>query len=152
MIDPGRLRGTIRSFLYERHKYDLGCPTEVKCHLYQNSGGEKACELCPKHLKIIEPGRDPNYLSRVRFITRVEAMIAVGCKFGPSDLDPETWDHLIVLHTERNWILKKLEDQRKEARDPHPWLGEEGKKALEQHRNEKGIPGPGQSLFSKVKR
>jgi hypothetical protein len=90
---------------------------------------------------------DANYIPRIRYITRLEGMVSAGCKFSPNDLDPETWDHLLVLLSERNWMREKVDKQWKTSRDPHPYLSEEGKKALELHRKEQGIPPPGQSLF-----
>jgi hypothetical protein len=81
-------------------------------------------------------------------IARVESMINVGCKFGPNDLAPDAWDHLILLAQERQWIRKKVDDQKKKTKaGPEAGLTTEGKAAIQKQRRELGIPPPGQSIF-----
>jgi hypothetical protein len=142
----------MRAVLYERHKYDLDCPTEEKCHLFANHGGYKACSGCPKELKVKPPELDERYLPRVKYLARIDNMISIGCKFGPNDLPPEVWDQLILLAQERSWIREKV-DKQKNKRDPNSGLSKEGKAALEKQRKELGVPAPGQSIFPlRVKR
>lgn len=143
------LSGSIRALLVEQHKYDLGCPTEQKCSLYKNHGQEKACEGCPKKLKISAPELDIDVLPRIKYLLRIEGMVNVGCNFGPDDLSPETWDELIVLHRERNKVRDQIAEQRKRANEEHPNLGPEAQKLIAEQRRELGIPPPGVPILPK---
>lgn len=106
--------------------------------------------MCPKHLKVTPPDAEEMYLPRTSYIIRVENMINVGCKFGPDDLQPEAWDHLIIFAQEKAWITRKVDDQRREKDSPHPGLSAEAVKEIEKIRKEEGIPAPGHSIFPAV--
>lgn len=141
------IRATFRSILYESHKYDLGCPKEENCSLFKNFGGLKACEGCPKHLKVNAPELDPSLMLRVRYILHLENLVNVGCKFSPNDLSPKTWDHMIVLAQERNWIREKVNEQRRATDKPHPNVDRDAEQRIEDQRKSLGVPSPGQSIF-----
>lgn len=141
------LRAAFRSVLCENHKLDLGCPTEQKCHLFKNNGGLKACAGCPKHFKYTELPFESAYAPRIKFISRIESMINVGCKFGPNDLAPEIWTELIVLAQERSWVQGEIDRQRRENKEAVQ-VDPLAQKELDKVRREQGIPPVGQSIFA----
>lgn len=80
----------------------------------------------------------------IQHLIRLESLINVGCHFGPDDLSPETWDGLIAMALERQFIdrlVEKRREQRKKFED-----------GLDKARAATGVPPPGQSLFSGKKR
>jgi hypothetical protein len=136
------IRAAIRAALYQAHKYTLGCPTEAKCALYEKSQ-EEACATCAKHLTPVEPQCYPEAGSYIRYLTRLEQMVAVGCSFHVNDLSLDTWDGLAALSLERqrmeNLLVKRRMDNDKAQR-------EAGAKVAEVRKADK-IPPPGQPLF-----
>jgi hypothetical protein len=76
-------------------------------------------------------------------------MINVGCKFGPDDLSPDTWDGLILIARERQKISNKIDDARR-RKEPEQ-LPKEAQKKVDTLRKETGIPPPGQSIFAQKK-
>jgi hypothetical protein len=66
-------------------------------------------------------------------------MINVGCKYGPNDLEPSTWDHLIVLASERAFVDRILD--RRRDRNKRDEAG------VNRARQQGGLPLPGQTIF-----
>lgn len=85
------------------------------------------------------PEPDPELFTRVAFLFRIEAMISVGCKYGPNDLTPDVWDHLIILSSERAFADRILDGRR----DKHRQDDQQMQKA----RAQTGMPAPGGTLF-----
>lgn len=138
----------IRRTLYEAHKHDLGCPEEWECTLFKKLGTTKPCgpeNGCKNFLTPVEAPPDPDALRRVKFLTRLESMVAVGCKFQLNDLDWETWTELILLAHERQ-RMREVIDKGKDAQREKPLGKPEEKEALAEARKELGI-GTGPSLF-----
>jgi hypothetical protein len=85
------------------------------------------------------PPHDPDLRRRIGFLIRLESMVNVGCKFGPNDLTPDTWDQLVALALERQFVQGLL-DRRREKK------GETEHRNKEAHR-QTGIPAPGGTFF-----
>jgi hypothetical protein len=140
---PARgLRADIRRALYISSKYELGCPTEAQCALYERSQ-EAACLPCPKHLKPVE--RDPNTvaLRRIRLLLWLESLITAGCHFGPDDLSVALWEGLADLKNERARFERLIFDQKHQKNQADVVQT----KALREARKLDKIPEPGQSIF-----
>lgn len=138
------MRRILRSALFHARKYDLGCPTEAKCAFFRDQQ-ERACEGCPKRLTPVEPLPPPVAGARLRYLTQIESMVAVGCKFGPDDLTPRTWQELIWLRLERD----RMDDLIRGAKDREPAAALPAEQQTRQNeiRRIDNIPPPGQSLF-----
>lgn len=80
---------------------------------------------------------------RVRWLIRLESLINVGCKFGPNDLDPDTWDELIAMALERQFVDRLVAVRRE--KNQH----QESK--LRETRQATGVPQPGGTLFEHSK-
>jgi hypothetical protein len=85
------------------------------------------------------PEYDPEMMVRVAYIMRVEAMVNVGCKYGPNDLDPSTWDHLLILASERAFVDRVVDARREKHK--HSDAG------MAKARQVTGAPAPGGTLF-----
>jgi hypothetical protein len=140
-------RGDLRRVLYLGFKYELGCPGEDACGLYERTQ-EAACVTCPKHLKPVE--RDPQVasLARIRFITRMEALIGAGMKLDADDLPLNVWEALAVLKSERNRFERILMDARSANREQDRAVS----KAQTDARKMDNIPAPGQSIFKATRK
>ncbi len=97
----------MRAWLYQGRKHSFGCdgPTANK----PATDGKPAVIVCPpgcrKHLDIPElEEADGTHLPRLRMLSRLEAMVNVGCRFSPNDLAIDVWRDLILLAQERQWI------------------------------------------------
>lgn len=141
---PRGLAIDLRRALYLAYKYELGCPGESSCSMYA-SRQEAACQSCPKHLKPTEDPPDPNTNRRVALVTRVERMIAAGCRFDADDLPMRLWDELGMLKAERNRFERILFEARTEGRRQEAVTA----KAQQDARKLDGLPDPGQSIFKK---
>lgn len=89
------------------------------------------------------PPLDPELIPRLRYLAWVESMINVGCHFGPGDLEAATWDQLIALALERQFVEALLADRRESK-------GQQDA-ATDKARAEVGIPKPGGTLFKPSK-
>jgi hypothetical protein len=85
------------------------------------------------------PEYDQLLLSRVAFLFRVEGMINIGCKYGPNDLAPDVWDHLLVLGSERAFVDRVVDGRRDKHRQDD--------QQLQKARSQTGTPAPGGTLF-----
>jgi hypothetical protein len=154
--DPAtELQAAVKLSLYQSHWRDLGCPKDGVCSFFRQLGKTIQCSDatdCKKHLPAPKEKVDSVYYPRVKYLYRIESMIAVGCKFGPDDLDPATWTGLITISSERQKLLDKISERRKvehqKGEDPiASGVDAEGKKKIADARTEMGIPPPGVSLF-----
>ena len=132
------LRGAIRQVMYRERRH-VGCELDCQC--------KEGC-TCPHHM-VIE-GLSTEFpelavMTRIRHLSRLEAMINVGCKFGPNDLAPEQWSELIIMAEERNWMDRRIDRFRERKRKGD----REVESALSKGRKELNIPPPGQAIFSK---
>lgn len=120
------MRGALRAALFAAHRYDAGCPKTGLCSLHSVFGKEVPCApgACTK---FVGPRleRDPEAVesARVRHLVHIESMVNVGCKFGPNDLDPATWEELIWLAMERgrmDRLVNAAKDRNRDAgaKDP----------------------------------
>lgn len=89
------------------------------------------------------PEHEPSLTPRLMFLLRIESYINVGAKYGPNDLEPQTWDHLLVLASERAF-MDRLLDKRREGR-----RGNDA--AMQKARQQTGLPAPGGTLFAHSK-
>ena len=89
------------------------------------------------------PAYDPDLLPRLHYLMWVESMVNVGCHFGPNDLEASTWDQLIALAVERQFVEKILSDRRDKR-------GQQDV-AADKARQQTGIPKPGATLFKPTK-
>jgi len=80
---------------------------------------------------------------RMGYLLRTAAMIEVGCCYAPNDLEPATWDHLLILASERAFV-DRLVDKRREKSKEHG-------KVMSQARKVAGTPAPGGTLFKPSK-
>ena len=137
----------MRRALYQSRKYDLGCPKTGQCSVFQRLGGEKDCgpdNGCQHFLSPAEEIPATWAIRRLVFLTRLESMVNVGCKFAPNDLDPRTWSELVMLALERQRMEDLLRKGRDTKRDkPSP----EAEAAFRASRKELGMPEGGGSLF-----
>jgi hypothetical protein len=85
------------------------------------------------------PEYDPEMMVRVAYIMRVEALVNVGCKYGPNDLAPDVWDHLLILAAERAFVDKVVEGRRDK--------GKRSDAEMAKARQVTGAPAPGGTLF-----
>ncbi len=136
------LRADIRRVLYLGFKYELGCPGESECPLFQRSQ-EAACVNCPKHLKPVEFDPSPAAIPRVKFIAWLEGLLNAGCKLDPNDLPLNAWEGLAALKAERNRFERILMDSRQDNREQERSMA----KAQNDARKLDGIPPPGASIF-----
>ena len=89
------------------------------------------------------PDYDGTLAPRVMYLLRVEALIEVGCTYSPNDLEPQTWDHLLILSSERAFVDKIMDRHRDRQR--------EHSKAMGKARAVAGTPPPGATLFKPSK-
>jgi hypothetical protein len=82
-------------------------------------------------------------IPRLRHILRIEGMIAVGCKFGPDDLEWDQWRDLHTVQIERQWVQERVRNVREGIREDTT----QAQAGMAEARQAAGIPGPGQSLF-----
>lgn len=92
------------------------------------------------------PEIDPEIATRVSFIFRLESLVNVGCHFLSNDLTPETWDQLITVALERQFI-----EEKKREKDKEDNLSPSEARAREEIRQRDKIPPKGQSLFPQRK-
>ena len=142
------IRREIRRALYHSHKFDLGCPRDGECLIFKALKVTKPCgpeNSCKHFFGPVEPEPHPVALARIRFLTRLESMVNVGCKFQVNDLDGQTWSELIMLAIERQRVQDKLAKGREAQREKPP--EPEEKKAFETARKELGLPPVGGAIF-----
>lgn len=89
------------------------------------------------------PEYDAALVPRVAFLLRVEGLINIGCKYGPNDLEPQTWDHLLILGSERSFVDRVVDGRRNKDRQSNA--------ALSKARAQTGVPAPGGTLFKPSK-
>lgn len=89
------------------------------------------------------PEYDAALIPRVVFLLRVEALINIGCKYGPGDLEAQTWDHLLILGSERAFV-DRLVDGRRNKR-------QQSEAEMSKARQQTGVPAPGGTLFKTTK-
>lgn len=131
-------RLAVRQVNYRERRH-VGCELDCQC--------PEGC-TCPHHLVIdglSDELPDAVVMGRIAHLVRLEAMINVGCKFGPNDLAPDQWSQLIVMAEERNWMEKRIDQFRERQRKGQREID----KALSKGRKELNIPAPGGSIFSK---
>ena len=85
------------------------------------------------------PEYDPALVNRVALLFRIEALISVGLKYGPDDLQASTWDHLIMLSAERAFVDRILDARRDKHR--------QNDQMMQKARAVTGAPAPGGTLF-----
>lgn len=150
------MRGAIRAAVFAAHRYDAGCPKSGFCALHAAVGKELPCGPRACH-KFVGPRleREPTSpeMVRVRYLVHLESMVNVGCKFGPNDLDPQSWEELICLAMERSRIdrlVTAAKDREREGGAPKATPAEAA--ALRANREQLGVPAAGQSLLPPAKR
>lgn len=102
---------------------------------------------CPNLLTPVEPPADPVFYRRLGYLTKLESLVNVGCAFGPNDLDPRTWNELIMFAMERQRMdekVRKAQDRKADRGKAPP----EQETAFRAARKELGVPEAGASLFS----
>jgi hypothetical protein len=124
------------------HKYDLDCPTEAECGLYQKSG-EAACQRCPMHLTPVEADPDPIAAPRLRFLFWLDSLLQVGMRLQADDVPMSVWRSLVDLKMERN----RMERLILTSKDRKVKEDQAVAKAQAEARKQDGIPPPGVSLF-----
>ncbi len=132
------LRQAIRQVFYRERRH-VGCEIDCQC--------KEDC-TCPHHMVIAglaDERPEIAVMLRIRHLSRLEAMINVGCKFGPNDLAPEQWTELIMMAEERNWMDKRIDQFRERRRKGQREIDE----AMSKGRKELSIPAPGGAIFSK---
>lgn len=143
----------MRRALYQFRKYDLGCPKSGQCALFLKLGEKRDCgpaNGCKHFLQPVEEVPASWAMRRITFLTRIESMVNVGCKFAPNDLDPRTWSELIMMALERQRmddLLRKGKDAQSRKDKPTP----EAEAALRVSRKELGMPETGTSLFPQTR-
>lgn len=85
------------------------------------------------------PEHDRSAFRWIQHLVRLESLINVGCHFGPNDLSPETWDALIAMALERQFIDRLVEHRQKKR--------QEFDAQLDKARAATGVPPPGRTLF-----
>lgn len=89
------------------------------------------------------PAYDRALLVRVSYLTRIESMVNVGCKFAPDDLDPSTWDQLIAVALERQFVEELLRKRREKKGETNT--------QQQAARRQAGVPAPGGTIFKPTK-
>ena len=89
------------------------------------------------------PEYDPEMMVRVALLFRLEALINVGCKYGPNDLEPSTWDHLLILASERAFVDKVVDARRDKGRRSDAGMA--------RARQVTNTPAPGSTIFPVTK-
>ncbi|HET9562679.1 MAG TPA: hypothetical protein VFP01_11265 [Propionibacteriaceae bacterium] len=85
------------------------------------------------------PECDPELFTRVALLFRLEALINIGLKYGPDDLEASTWDHLLILASERAFVDRILDGRRDKHRQDD--------QMMQRARSASGTPAPGGTLF-----
>lgn len=140
------MRRAIRGALYQTHRHDLGCPQSNLCAVFTALNQERPCgpdNGCAHFLKPEEPYPEPDTAPRVSFLVKTEAMVNVGCKFGPNDLSYRVWEELIILAQERS----RMENAVREQRESAAHVDREAQQKADEARRADKIPAPGISIF-----
>jgi hypothetical protein len=141
----------LRAALFHAHRHEAGCPKSGICSLHQAVGKPLPCgpESCNKFVgPRVEPEPTAPEGVRVRYLVHLESMVNVGCKFGPNDLDPDTWGELVALAIERARMDRLIHAAKDKAREGGAKETRETEEALRASREQLGIPGAGKSLFA----
>lgn len=139
-------RADLRRALYGAYRFELGCPGEAQCDLYE-ARQFKACRECPKLLRPVEDDPRPTSVPRIKHLMTVEGMVTVGCRFAPDDLPWQTWQDLMALKGERNRLDKLVFEQKSRSAQENREIEQARSKA----RAVDKLPGPGQSIFPRGK-
>lgn len=104
---------------------------------------------CANFFDVAVPPLDAAFGVRLAFLTRLENYKEVGCRFSMEDLDPTTWDELIVLAQERQYMDGVIDKarRRKDHPEEHTTVSPSAQQAINDARKLLGVSPPGQSLF-----
>jgi hypothetical protein len=139
----------VRAALYQSRRTELGCPDDGICTLHLKHGKEVQCgpDGCSNYFAVKVPPLDVKFGIRLAFLRRIENYKEVGVRFSMEDFDASTWDELIVLAQERQYMDGVIDKARRRRDRPDEQVAPDVEKQIEQARRELGVPPPGQSLF-----
>lgn len=119
------------------------------CELHSKFGKEVPCGAeahCPNHIPVNVGEPDALVAHRTEFLTRLLNMKYLGCRFSIDDLDWGTWNELMVLEQERQWMDSQV-DKARRAKDGKSAETPQAQKQVADMRKSLGVPPPGGSLF-----